>query len=50
MKTFKLCVAVALVAIAVIWVFRIPFGTVGFALALLACPLLHVFMMKDHKH
>ncbi len=42
-------VVLALVAV---FIFKVPMGTLLFAGALLACPLLHIWMMKggDHKH
>lgn len=47
-----ICVAVALMGLVAITIFKVPIGTVMFAGALLACPLLHIWMMKDggHKH
>lgn len=51
-KTLSICLILLLIAFVAISVFRVPAGTLFFAGALLACPLLHVWMMKDggHKH
>ncbi len=52
-KTLWICVAVAGIALAAVTFFKVPVGTIFFAGALLACPLLHIWMMRDgggHKH
>lgn len=51
-KTLAICIAVVAIALLAVAVFKIPLSTVAFAGILLACPLLHLIMMKDgqHKH
>lgn len=51
-KTVSICFGLLTVVFIALSVFRVPVGTLFFAGALLACPLLHIFMMKDggHKH
>lgn len=49
-KTFGICIAGVAIAIIAISVFKVPISTVGTAAILLACPLMHVLMMKDGKH
>ena len=51
-KTFGMCLVVITIAFVAVALFKVPVSTVGFAAILLACPLLHVWMMKDgvHKH
>lgn len=51
-KTLSICVGLIVLAIVALTVFKVSFGTFLFAGALLLCPLLHVWMMKDggHKH
>lgn len=43
------CVA-PMALLAAIFVFNVPLGTVGLFLVMLACPLMHVFMMKGMGH
>ena len=43
-----LCAAGIIAAISAVTVFKIPPGNILFYGALLACPLLHIFMMKNH--
>lgn len=51
-KTFGICIAGVAIAIVAISVFKVPISTIGFVAILLACPLMHIWMMKDgsHKH
>lgn len=51
-KTLGICLGLIILAIVALTVFKVSFGTLFFAGALLLCPLLHVWMMKDggHKH
>lgn len=49
-KTLGICLAGIAIAIIAISVFKIPVSTIGTAAILLACPLMHVFMMRDGKH
>lgn len=51
-KTLLICAAVAGIAAMAVFIFKVPMGTIFFAGALLACPLIHVLMMRDggHKH
>lgn len=51
-KTLSICLLLLAVVFVAISVFRVPAGTLFFAGALLACPLLHLWMMRGggHKH
>lgn len=51
-KILGICLGLIALAVIAIVVFKVSFGTLFFAGALLLCPLLHVWMMKDggHKH
>ncbi len=52
MKIVWFCLAVAVAAFVAVTIFNVPTGTLFFTGILLACPLLHIWMMKDggHKH
>ena len=52
LKILGICIAVATVAFAVIWIFKVTPANLVFAGTLLLCPILHIFMMRggDHKH
>lgn len=52
LKILGICIAVATLAFAAIWIFKVSPTNLLFAGTLLLCPLLHVFMMRggDHKH
>ncbi|MBU3978498.1 DUF2933 domain-containing protein [Patescibacteria group bacterium] len=52
MKIGTICVLLLAIAFIATFFFSVPIGTLLFAAILLACPLLHIFMMKNggHKH
>ncbi|MBI4321421.1 MAG: DUF2933 domain-containing protein [Chloroflexi bacterium] len=45
-----ICCVVPMALLAAIFVFDVPVGTVGLFLVMLACPLLHLFMMRGMGH
>lgn len=45
-----ICCAVPLALLAAVFVFNVPIGTVGLFVIMLACPLMHVFMMRGMGH
>lgn len=45
-----ICCAAPMALVAAILVFNIPLGAVGLLVVLLACPLLHLFMMRGMGH
>ncbi len=48
-----LCCLIPLAALAAVSIFRVPANTVIFVAIVLACPAMHLFMMKgmtDHDH
>lgn len=47
-KLLLICLAVFAIAIVAITVFKVPIGNLFFYAIFLACPLMHVFMMKGH--
>ena len=47
-KLLLICLAVFAIAVIAITVFKIPVGNLSFFAVLLACPLMHLFMMKGH--
>lgn len=50
-KTLGICLGIILLAVIALTVFKVPFGTLLLAGALLLCPLMHLWMMKGgHKH
>lgn len=51
-KTLSICVALIVLAFVAAVVLKVSISTLLFAGALLACPLMHVWMMKEggHKH
>jgi hypothetical protein len=50
-QVLLICLGVAALAITAVAVFKVSIGNLFFVGALLACPLIHVLMMKDmHKH
>ncbi|KKS98009.1 MAG: hypothetical protein UV73_C0004G0151 [Candidatus Gottesmanbacteria bacterium GW2011_GWA2_43_14] len=48
-KWLYLCGAVLIATFAAVSVFKVPINNLLFYGAILACPILHVFMMKDHS-
>lgn len=48
-KLLLLCLAVFAIAAIAITVFKIPVGNLFFFAVLLACPLMHILMMKGMK-
>jgi hypothetical protein len=49
-KIFLLCLLSIISALGAIFIFKVPTSSLlTFGLFLL-CPLLHIFMMKNHKH
>lgn len=49
-KILSICLGLIALAVVALTVFKVSFGTLFFAGALLLCPLLHVWMMKDGRH
>lgn len=51
-KTFAICLGVVVLLSLAVLVFKISFDTLILGALLLACPLLHIFMIKKggHKH
>lgn len=49
-KTLGICLGLIALTIAVVTLFNIPFSTLVYVGILLACPLMHLWMMKDGKH
>lgn len=49
-KTLSICLGLIALAVVALAVFKVSFGTLFFAGALLLCPLLHVWMMKGGEH
>lgn len=51
-KTITICLVLIGVAITAVTVFRVSVNSLVFIGLLLACPLMHIFMMRDgnHKH
>ena len=49
-KLAAICLLAVAAALLTIVVFGVPAGTVATFGVLLACPLMHVFMMKGHGH
>lgn len=51
-KTFALCLGVVVLLFLAVLVFKISFDTLALGALLLACPLLHIWMMRKggHKH
>lgn len=52
LKWIGICIAVGAALLIAITVFKVPVSTVATSAIFLACPLLHIFMMKNgnHKH
>ena len=51
-KTLGICLTLVAIALIALFVFKVPINTLLLGGVLLACPLLHFWMMKDgeHKH
>lgn len=51
-QTLTICVALMAIAVTAVTVFKVSVNSLVFIAALLACPLMHVLMMKggDHTH
>lgn len=47
-KLLLICLAVLAVAVIAVTVFKVSIGNLFFFGVLLACPLMHLFMMKGH--
>ncbi|MCL4366434.1 DUF2933 domain-containing protein [Patescibacteria group bacterium] len=47
-KLLLVCFAVFAIAIIAITVFKVSVGNLFFFAVLLACPLMHIFLMKGH--
>lgn len=47
-KLLLICLAVFVVAILSVTVFKVPVGNIFYFAIILACPLMHIFMMKGH--
>lgn len=52
MKWLGICVGIAIIALIAISVFKVSINSLVYGAALLACPLIHIWMMKNgnHKH
>jgi hypothetical protein len=49
-KIFATCFGLAIIMVIAVSVFKVSIRSLFFAGAILACPLIHVWMMKDGKH
>ena len=51
-QTLVFCIVIIAIAVTAVTVFKVSVGSLLFIGALLACPLMHVVMMKgmSHKH
>lgn len=47
-KLLLICIAVFVIAIIAASVFKVSIGNLFYLAILLACPLIHIFMMKGH--
>lgn len=47
-KLLLICLAVLVIAVIAVTVFKVSIGNLFFFGVLLACPLMHLFMMKGH--
>ncbi|MCL4417100.1 MAG: DUF2933 domain-containing protein [Patescibacteria group bacterium] len=47
-KLLMICIAVFAITVVAITVFKVSIGNLFFFAVLLACPLMHLFMMKGH--
>lgn len=49
-KILVVCVALVAIAVTAVTVFNVSVNSLFFIAALLACPLMHVLMMKNMNH
>ncbi|OGM64014.1 hypothetical protein A3A52_05020 [Candidatus Woesebacteria bacterium RIFCSPLOWO2_01_FULL_39_14] len=49
-KTFGVCLSLIAIALIALFVFKVPVNTLLLGGVLLACPLLHFWMMRDGEH
>jgi len=49
-KLLLICVAVLVIAVVAVTVFKVSVGNLFFFAIFLACPLMHLFMMKGHDN
>lgn len=51
-STLAICLGVLALAVVAVTIFKVSVGTVAIFGLILACPLMHIWMMKDggHKH
>lgn len=47
-KILLICLAVLAIAITAVTFFKVPLGNLFYLAIFLSCPLMHLFMMKDH--
>jgi len=45
-----ICIAAVAIAVTAVTVFKVSVGSLFFVVALLACPLMHILMMKNMNH
>lgn len=50
LKTIGICLGLVILIVTGIIVFRVPLNTVVFGALILACPLMHILMMKSGGH
>lgn len=49
-KLLYLCILGPIAIVAALVIFKIPLTSLLLYAPFLACPLMHIFMMKDHNH
>lgn len=49
-KIFPLCLLGIVAGLGAIFIFKVPLSSIFTFGFILLCPLLHLFMMKNHKH
>lgn len=47
-KLLLICLAVVAIVVVAVTVFQVPIGNLFYFAIILACPLMHIFMMKGH--
>ncbi len=47
-KLLLICLAVVAIAVTAVTIFKVSIGNLFFFAIFLACPLMHLFMMKGH--